>query len=74
MKYYQIKMDKQESGGYTATSPDIKELVTQGDTREEVERNVREVIELLQEDNIVSKEPYTLLTFWLEHDLFSDDE
>ena len=69
----QIVADKQEEGGYTATSPDIKELVTQGDTKEEVDKNVREVIELLQEEGCVPKEPYDLWIMWLEHDLFDDD-
>jgi antitoxin HicB len=46
-------LEPQPEGGYTATSPALPELVTEGDTLEEVLENVRDafsaVLEIYQE-------------------------
>ena len=43
---YTVHFLPAEEGGYTVLVPAIEGLVTEGDTFEEAERNVREAIEL----------------------------
>ena len=46
-KLYKIPLvlSPQPEGGYTVTSPVLPELITEGDTPEEVMRNVRDALE-----------------------------
>ena len=39
----------QPEGGYTATSPALPELITEGDTLEEAQRNVQDAFEAVLE-------------------------
>ncbi len=39
----------QPEGGYTVTSPAIPELITEGDTLEEAQRNVQDAFEAVKE-------------------------
>ena len=48
----------QPEGGYTVTSPAIPELITEGDTLEEAQRNVQDALEAVKE--IYSEERRTL--------------
>lgn len=47
---YTVILEREADGGYVAKVPALSGCVTQGDTREEVLRNVREAIELYIED------------------------
>ena len=47
---YTVILEREPDGGFVAKVPALPGCVTQGDTREEVLRNVREAIELYIED------------------------
>jgi antitoxin HicB len=47
---YTVILEREADGGYVVTVPALPGCVTQGDTREEALRNVREAIELYIED------------------------
>jgi predicted RNase H-like HicB family nuclease len=52
-----VIIEKDENGTYIAEVPDLKGCYTQGDSIEEVMRNIREVIEMcLEEQNITPNE------------------
>lgn len=44
-----VVLDKQEEGGYTAYVPSLPGCVSQGETREEALKNIKEAIELYLE-------------------------
>lgn len=44
-----LTLEPQEEGGYTVTSPVIRELITEGDTVEEALANAREAFEVVLE-------------------------
>ena len=44
-----IVLEPQEEGGYTAYVPSLKGCVSEGDTKEEALRNIKEAIELYLE-------------------------
>jgi predicted RNase H-like HicB family nuclease len=47
---YTVILEQEEDGGYVVSVPVLPGCATQGDTREEALRNVREAIELYIED------------------------
>lgn len=47
-----------ESGGYTVTSPDVPELVTEGDTAAEAIGNVRDALDAVRELYQDMKRPF----------------
>jgi predicted RNase H-like HicB family nuclease len=44
-----VVLEKQEEGGYTVYVPSLKGCVSQGDTRDEALKNIKEAIELYLE-------------------------
>jgi len=54
---YTVILEKEEDGGYVATVPALPGCVSQGDTRDEVMRNIREAADLYIEDCIASGDP-----------------
>ena len=59
-------IDEQPEGGYTVTSPLFPELLTEGDTIEEVLRNLHEVFGMIIEEYMGEERP-------LPRGLFSED-
>ena len=53
----------QPEGGYTVTSPALPELVTEGDTLEEAQRNVQDAFEAVRE---ICADQKRALTAWGE--------
>jgi predicted RNase H-like HicB family nuclease len=51
---YTIVLEREADGGYVATVPALPGCVSQGDTRDEVTRNIREAAELYVEDCIAA--------------------
>ena len=47
---YTIVLEREADGGYVATVPALPGCVFQGDTRDEVVRNIREAADLYIED------------------------
>ena len=47
---YTVILEQESDGGYVVTVPALPGCVTQGDSREEALRNIREAIELYIED------------------------
>jgi predicted RNase H-like HicB family nuclease len=47
---HEIVLEPCEEGGFTATVPALPGCISQGDTREEALANIREAIELYEED------------------------
>lgn len=47
---YTVILEQEKDGGYVAFVPALPGCVTQGDTRDEVLRNIREAMELYIED------------------------
>jgi predicted RNase H-like HicB family nuclease len=43
---YAVVIEKSKDGGYWAYLPDLPGCVSRGDTRDEVERNIQEAVEL----------------------------
>ncbi len=52
-----VFIDEQPEGGFTVTSPLFPEMVTEGNTIEEVLRNIQEVFEMLIEDYVEDERP-----------------
>ena len=44
-----VILEKQGEGGYTVYAPSLKGCISQGDTREEALKNIKEAIELYLE-------------------------
>ena len=47
---YTVILEQESDGGYVASVPALPGCVSQGDTREEVLKNIREAIDLYIED------------------------
>ena len=47
-----VVLEKQQEGGYTVYAPSLKGCVSQGETREEALKNIKEAIELYLETDI----------------------
>jgi len=54
---YTVILEQEPDRGYVATVPSLPGCVSQGDTREEVMRNIRETADLYIEDCIASGDP-----------------
>ena len=54
---YKALLQQDPDGGYTGTVPALPGCVSQGDSRHEALRNIKEAIELYLEDVIASGEP-----------------
>ena len=54
---YTVVLEREADGGYVATVPALPGCVSQGDTREEVMRNIREAADLYIEDCLASGDP-----------------
>jgi predicted RNase H-like HicB family nuclease len=54
---YTVILEREEDGGYVATVPALPGCVSQGDTRDEVMRNIREAADLYIEDCIAAGDP-----------------
>ncbi len=54
---YTVVLEREEDGGYVAIVPALPGCVSQGDTREEVFRNIREAADLYIEDCIAVGDP-----------------
>ena len=48
-----IVLEPQEEGGFTAYVPSLPGCISEGDTKEEVIKNVKEAIELYPGENIM---------------------
>ena len=63
MKKYAVVIEKVPDSNYSAYVPDLPGCVSTGDTREEIERNIREAIEFhlegMREDGDPIPEPGT---------------
>lgn len=54
---YTVILEREADGGYVATVPALPGCVSQGDTRYEVTRNIREAADLYIEDCIAAGDP-----------------
>ena len=54
---YTVILEQEPDGGYVATVPSLPGCVSQGDTREEVMRNIREAADLYIEDCLAAGDP-----------------
>lgn len=54
---YTVILEREPDGGYVATVPVLPGCVSQGDSREEALRNIREAADLYIEDCIASGDP-----------------
>jgi len=54
---YTVILQRESDGGYVAVVPSLPGCVSQGDTREEALKNIREAIELYVEDCTDAGEP-----------------
>ena len=54
---YTFVLEREADGGYVATVPALPGCVSKGDTRDEVERNIREAADLYIEDCIAAGDP-----------------
>jgi len=54
---YTAVIEQETDGGYVATVPALPGCVSQGDTRDEVMRNIREAEDLYVEDCIAAGDP-----------------
>jgi predicted RNase H-like HicB family nuclease len=54
---YTVILEREADGGFVATVPALPGCVSQGDTRDEVVRNIREAADLYIEDCIASGDP-----------------
>ena len=72
-EFYRLKLEKDEDGKIIATSPepDLKGLVTQGDTEEEAVKNAHEAATLIVEDQGLNKK---FQEFYLVYSPLSNDE
>ncbi len=55
-KIFDVIIHEAEEGGYWAECPSLKGCMTQGETLEEVEKNIKEAIELCLEEIVSRKE------------------
>ncbi len=55
---YTVILEKEEEGGYSAQCLELPGAISQGETKEEALRNIKEAIELLLE--VISEETKTL--------------
>ncbi|MBS3158613.1 type II toxin-antitoxin system HicB family antitoxin [Candidatus Woesearchaeota archaeon] len=54
---FTVLIEKDENGTYVAEVPDLKGCYTQGDSVEEVMKNIKEVIEMcLEEQSVIPNE------------------
>ena len=54
---YTVILEREPDGGYVATVPALPGCVSQGDTRDEAMRNIREAADLYIEDCIAAGDP-----------------
>jgi len=54
---YTVILEQEADGGYVATVPALPGCVSQGDTRDEVLRNIHEAVDLYVEDCIAAGDP-----------------
>jgi predicted RNase H-like HicB family nuclease len=54
---YTVILEQEADGGYVATVPALPGCVSQGDTRDEVMRNIHEAADLYIEDCIAAGDP-----------------
>ncbi len=54
---YTVILEQEADGGYVATVPALPGCVSQGDTRDEVIRNIREAADLYIEDCVAAGDP-----------------
>jgi len=54
---YTVILEREKDGGYVASVPALPGCISQGDTREEAVRNIREAADLYIEDCIASGDP-----------------
>ena len=54
---YTVILEQEPDGGYVATVPALLGCVSQGDTRDEVLKNIREAADLYVDDCIASGDP-----------------
>lgn len=54
---YTVILEQEPDGGYVATVPALPGCVSQGETRDEVLRNIREAADLYIEDCIAAGDP-----------------
>jgi predicted RNase H-like HicB family nuclease len=54
---YTVILEQEQDGGYVAFVPTLPGCITQGDTRDEVIRNIREAMELYIEDCVAAGDP-----------------
>ena len=54
---YTAVLEQEADGGYVATVPVLPGCVSQGDTRDEVTRNIREAADLYIEDCLAAGDP-----------------
>lgn len=54
---YTVILEQEQDGGYVAVVPALPGCVSQGDTRDEVLRNIREAMELYIEDCVAAGDP-----------------
>ena len=54
---YTVILEREADGGYVATMPALPGCVSQGDTRDEAMKNIREAADLYIEDCIERRRP-----------------
>lgn len=54
---YTVILERERDGGYIASVPALPGCVSQGDTRDEAVKNIREAVDLYIEDCIASGDP-----------------
>jgi predicted RNase H-like HicB family nuclease len=54
---YTVVLEQEEDGGFVASVPALPGCVSQGDTRDEVFRNIREAADLYIEDCVAVGDP-----------------
>jgi predicted RNase H-like HicB family nuclease len=54
---YTVILEQEADGGYVATMPALPGCVSQGDTRDEAMKNIREAADLYIEDCIAAGDP-----------------
>ena len=54
---YTVVLEQEADGGFVAIVPALPSCVSQGDTRDEVMKNIREAADLYVEDCLASGDP-----------------
>ena len=54
---YTVVLEREDDGGFVASVPALPGCVSQGDTREQALRNIREAAELYVEDCVEAGDP-----------------